>query len=47
VDGIEADGYGVALAEREMPRISSMAVEDLDARRLEARKRARWARSLS
>lgn len=38
------DGYGVADAEREMPRTSSRADEDLEARRLDARKRARWAR---
>ena len=40
------DGYGVADAEREMPRTSSRAEEDLEARRLDARKRARWARWL-
>ena len=40
-------GKGVVLAEREMPRISSIAVEDFEARRFEARKRARWARTLA
>lgn len=39
--GREVVGYGVDVPEREMPRISSMAVADFEARRLEARKRAR------
>ena len=41
VEGIDAPGYGVDVAEREMPRISSMAAEGFEARRFEAMNRAR------
>ena len=40
------EGKGVEVPEREMPRISSMAAEDLDAMFFDAMKRARWARTL-
>lgn len=47
VDGIDVSGYGVAVAERDIPRISSMAIDAFEARRFEARNRARWARKLN
>ena len=46
VDVSVAGIYGVVDPDRDMPRISSTAVDDLDASCLEARKRARCARTL-